>query len=47
MHPFVASQIAITFQHEVDKRTAAKLRDLERRGPAPRTRLGRRLRGTR
>ena len=42
MHPFVAAQIAITFDHEVERRTAATRRDLEgdRR---PRRRKARRL----
>jgi hypothetical protein len=36
MHPFVAAQIAITFEHEVEQRTAAIRRDLDRRGRRPR-----------
>jgi hypothetical protein len=38
MHPFVAAQIAINFQHEVETRTAAVRRDLDRRGPRLRKR---------
>jgi hypothetical protein len=37
VHPFVAAQIAITFQHEIEQRTAAVRRDLR----PPRRRLGR------
>jgi hypothetical protein len=42
MHPFVAAQIAITFEHEIEQRAAATPRDLaqERR---PRRRRTRRL----
>jgi hypothetical protein len=38
MHPFVAAQIAITFQHEVEQRTAILREDLTRRSPRRRTR---------
>jgi hypothetical protein len=30
MHPLVAAQIAITFEHEIEQRTAAMRRDLLR-----------------
>jgi hypothetical protein len=33
MHPFVAAQIAITFQHEAEQRTRTIRADLARRGP--------------
>ena len=36
MHPFVASQIAITFAHEAEQRTAQLREDLTRRYPARR-----------
>jgi hypothetical protein len=38
MHPFVAAQIAINFEHEVEARAAALRRDLDRSGPRPRRR---------
>jgi hypothetical protein len=38
MHPFVAAQIAITFQHEAEQRTAMLRQDLSRRGPRRRSR---------
>jgi hypothetical protein len=41
MHPFVAAQIAITFQHEVEQRTAMLREDLTRRGSSPRRRTRR------
>jgi hypothetical protein len=42
MHPFVAAQIAITFDHEIERRAAATRRDLER-DRRPRRRRARRL----
>jgi hypothetical protein len=36
MHPFVAAQIAITFSHEAEQRTATLRRDLTRRRRRPR-----------
>jgi hypothetical protein len=33
MHPFVAAQIAITFEHEIEARAAATRRDIERARP--------------
>jgi hypothetical protein len=36
MHPFVASQIAITFAHEAQQRTALLREDLTRHSPARR-----------
>jgi hypothetical protein len=38
MHPFVAAQIAITFQHEAEQRSRTIRQDLERRGPRRRGR---------
>jgi hypothetical protein len=38
MHPFVAAQIAITFQHEAEQRVATLRHDLDRRGPRRRSR---------
>jgi hypothetical protein len=38
MHPFVAAQIAITFQHEAEQRAAMLREDLTRRGPRRRSR---------
>jgi hypothetical protein len=40
MHPFVASQIAITFAHEAEQRTAILREDLTRRHPRRRRRRG-------
>jgi hypothetical protein len=38
MHPFVANQIAITFAHEAQPRTAVLREDLTRRHPRRRSR---------
>jgi hypothetical protein len=38
MHPFVAAQIAITFQHEAEQRSAMLREDLTRRAPRRRSR---------